>query len=72
VVWVGVPVLAATLWTCRRLAGIERGAVERVLGRPLPSHHYRTPAGRLPNRMLRSLGGASQIFRAPVASFLPK
>ncbi|MHC1557993.1 sensor histidine kinase [Actinomycetospora sp. C-140] len=41
VVWLGVPVLAATLWACRGLSTVERRSTERVTGRDLPPHHYR-------------------------------
>ncbi len=62
VVWVGVPVLAVTLWACRGLAAAERRATEAVLGHPLPPHHYRVVTGRLPGRMLRSLADP-QLWR---------
>lgn len=62
VVWVGVPVLAVTLWACRGLAAVERRATEAVLGHPLPPHHYRVVSGRLPGRMLRSLADP-QLWR---------
>lgn len=45
VVWIGLPVLAATLAACRAAAGHERRAVERVTGRAMPPHRYREPAG---------------------------
>jgi signal transduction histidine kinase len=41
ILWIGVPILAATLWGARGLATVERRAVERVTGRALPPHHYR-------------------------------
>ena len=41
VVWVGVPVLAVTLWAARGVANTERRCVERATGQPLPPHHYR-------------------------------
>jgi signal transduction histidine kinase len=41
VVWVGLPVLAATLWAARGLAVVERRGTERVTRRALPPHHYR-------------------------------
>ncbi|WP_344427965.1 sensor histidine kinase [Pseudonocardia ailaonensis] len=46
VVWVGLPILTFTFVLCRRLADVERRATERVLGRPLPPHHYRPRRGR--------------------------
>jgi signal transduction histidine kinase len=55
VVWVGVPVLAGTLWACRGLAGVERRATEHVLGRALPHHYYRPTTGPTLSRMLRTL-----------------
>ncbi|MBN9110535.1 MAG: sensor domain-containing protein [Pseudonocardia sp.] len=55
VVWVGVPVLAATLRATRGLARVERRSTETVLGRPLPPHHYRTPSGTGLGRMVSSL-----------------
>jgi signal transduction histidine kinase len=41
VVWIGVPILAATLWAARGLATVERRSTERVTDRALPPHHYR-------------------------------
>ncbi len=41
IVWIGLPVLAATLWAARGLATVERRATERVTGRELPPHRYR-------------------------------
>ncbi|GAY08535.1 sensor histidine kinase [Pseudonocardia sp. N23] len=55
VVWVGVPILAATLRAARGLARVERRSTETVLGRPLPPHHYRTPSGTGLGRMVSSL-----------------
>ncbi|MGD9988959.1 sensor histidine kinase [Pseudonocardia sp.] len=55
VVWVGVPVLAATLRAVRGLARVERRSTETVLARPLPPHHYRTPSGTGLGRMVSSL-----------------
>ena len=42
VVWVGLPVLVATLRACRGLAVVERRATEAATGHELPPHHYRT------------------------------
>jgi signal transduction histidine kinase len=55
VVWVGVPILAVTLWACRGLAELERRATEGATGRALPSHHYRAPTGSTLGRLVRSL-----------------
>ncbi len=41
VVVAGVPILAATLHTCRRLAALERKRVEVVLGRSVSAPSYR-------------------------------
>ncbi len=41
VVWVGLPVLVATLRACRGLAVVERRATEAATGHELPPHHYR-------------------------------
>ncbi len=41
IVWVGLPVLVATLRACRGLAVVERRATVAVTGHELPPHHYR-------------------------------
>ncbi|MFC4950905.1 sensor histidine kinase [Pseudonocardia sp. GCM10023141] len=45
VVWVGLPILVATLYVMRSLAGVERRSAEWVTGRALPPHYYRAPRG---------------------------
>ena len=45
VVWIGIPVLAATLAVSRWFAELERRSTEQVLGRSLPPHHYRELSG---------------------------
>lgn len=55
VVWVGLPVLVATLAAARGFAGAERALV-RAAGRPLPPHHYAEPRGRGIRRLLSRLG----------------
>ncbi|SHK26338.1 Signal transduction histidine kinase [Pseudonocardia thermophila] len=47
VVWIGIPVLAATLAVSRWFAELERRSTEQVLGRSLPPHHYRELSGGL-------------------------
>ncbi|WP_411108762.1 sensor domain-containing protein [Streptomyces sp. c-19] len=44
VVWVGLPILAATLRAARALANLERRRVTAATGRPLPQHRPR-PSG---------------------------
>ncbi|MDN5861500.1 MAG: sensor domain-containing protein, partial [Pseudonocardia sp.] len=51
--WIGIPVLAATLVASRWFADLERRSTAYALGRPLPPHHYRDPAGGL---AMRSVG----------------
>lgn len=55
VVWIGVPILAATLWAARGFALLERRAAEWATGRALPPHHYRVPVPGA-GRPARSLG----------------
>jgi signal transduction histidine kinase len=52
VVWVGVPVLAATLVAARGLATVERVRLPAVLGRPLPRPVYRPAEGSWLRRLL--------------------
>ncbi|CAA9261008.1 MAG: Two-component system sensor histidine kinase, partial [uncultured Actinomycetospora sp.] len=58
VIWIGVPILAATLWAARGLAAVERRTTERVTGRALPPHHYRVavPVAGRPARSLAMVG----------------
>jgi hypothetical protein len=58
IIWIGIPILAATLWAARGLATVERRAVERVTGRALPPHHYRVavPGAGRPARSLAMVG----------------
>ena len=58
VVWVGIPILAATLVVSRWFADLERRSTELALGRPLPPHHYKEPAGGVFRRMVGRLGDA--------------
>ncbi len=55
VVWVGLPVLAATLAAARGFARLERAQVVHATGRPLPPHHYREPRGRGFGRLVSAL-----------------
>ena len=41
VVWLGIPILIATLRACRGLAVLERRATVAATGHALPPHHYR-------------------------------
>ncbi len=45
VIWVGVAVLAGTLFAARGLAGAERAQLPAVLGRPVPRPAYLTATG---------------------------
>jgi signal transduction histidine kinase len=58
VVWVGIPILAATLVVSRWFADLERRSTELALGRPLPPHHYKEPEGGIFRRMVGRLGDA--------------
>ena len=58
VVWVGIPILAATLVVSRWFAGLERRSTELALGRPLPPHHYKEPTGGIFRRMVGRLADA--------------
>ena len=42
IIWIGVPILAATLLMSRGFATVERARIAPVLGRPVPHPHYRT------------------------------
>lgn len=53
IVWLGIPVLAATLWASRGLADLERRGTERATGRALPPHHYRVAVPGFSPAMLR-------------------
>lgn len=55
VVWLGLPILAGTLWAARGLAGVERRSTEWATGRGLPPHHYREPRGRGIGRLFSML-----------------
>jgi signal transduction histidine kinase len=55
VVWVGVPVLAATLLAARGLATAERAWLPAVLGRPLPRPVYRRAEGSWLRRLVTPL-----------------
>jgi signal transduction histidine kinase len=58
ILWIGVPILAATLWASRGLATVERRSTERVTGRALPPHHYRVavPGAGRPALSLAMIG----------------
>lgn len=45
VVWLGLPILVATLRACRGLAVVERRATVAATAHDLPPHHYRLPVG---------------------------
>ncbi len=73
VVWIGVPVLVATLVAARGLAAAERALVAAATGRELPPHHYREPdrfLGRLTDpQPWRDLLHAVVAFPLRVAAF---
>jgi signal transduction histidine kinase len=58
VVWVGVPVLAATLVAARGVAALERAWLPAVLRRPLPRPVYASPQGSALRRLLTPLRDA--------------
>jgi signal transduction histidine kinase len=73
VVWIGLPVLVATLVAARGLAAAERALVAAATGRELPPHHYREPdrfLGRLTDpQPWRDLLHAVVAFPLRVAAF---
>ncbi|MFB9660219.1 sensor domain-containing protein [Glycomyces mayteni] len=46
VVWVGVPILAATLFALRGLSGAARGRLAALHGRPVAAPRYKRASGR--------------------------
>ncbi|MCU1645192.1 MAG: histidine kinase [Nocardia sp.] len=57
VVWVGVPVLIATLGAARMFAGLERRRVAAVIGRELPPVYYASSTGSRSRRIWTVLKG---------------
>jgi signal transduction histidine kinase len=56
IIWVGIPILVATLGIARGFAEVERVRIRACEGRPLPSTYYRTGSGNLLRRLLTVLG----------------
>src|SRR3954451_5788565 len=58
-IWVGLPILIATAWATRRLAGIERGRASRLLGEPVGAAYLPPRGTGLLDRLHTALADAA-------------